>query len=117
MTTTRTTDPNAPSMSRRTFAATVVGAAGWLAVPRLLTSEKSAPDYTLLSDVMVAMRDGVHLATDVYIPANAPSATSARFPVILERTPYNKTAPSRSERTPANPTPLGARAAPSVRSR
>ena len=53
----------------------------------------------VLSDVMVPMRDGVRLATDVYLPA-APGR-GAKFPVILERTPYNKSAPSRSERTPA----------------
>jgi uncharacterized protein len=35
--------------------------------------------------VMVPMRDGVKLATDVYLPSgNAP------FPVVLARTPYNK---------------------------
>jgi len=34
---------------------------------------------------MVAMRDGVHLATDVYRP-DAPG----RFPAVLSRTPYNR---------------------------
>lgn len=57
----------------------------------------------LLRDVMVTMRDGVRLATDVYLPAAAPGA---RFPVILERTPYGKHEPSRSERTHIQPTPL-----------
>ena len=51
-------------------------------------------------DLMVAARDGVHLATDVYRPEGAGS-----FPVILERTPYNKSAPSRSEITAANAKP------------
>lgn len=47
-------------------------------------------------DLMVPARDGVGLATDVYRPpAGGP------FPVLLERTPYDKTAPSRSERTAA----------------
>ena len=54
------------------------------------------------SDVMVRMRDGVRLATDVYRPSAA-----GQYPVILERTPYGKTIPSRSERTPSNPKPLG----------
>jgi predicted acyl esterase len=35
--------------------------------------------------LMVAMRDGVKLATDVYSPA-----TNGSWPVILARTPYNK---------------------------
>lgn len=47
-------------------------------------------------DVMVATRDGVGLATDIYRPPGA-----GPFPVIVERTPYDKTAPSRSERTAA----------------
>jgi uncharacterized protein len=41
--------------------------------------------------VMVAMRDGVKLATDVYFPAKEGVRLEGRFPVILTRTPYNKT--------------------------
>lgn len=37
-------------------------------------------------NVMVAMRDGVKLATDVYRPAGS----AEKLPVILTRTPYNK---------------------------
>ncbi len=40
--------------------------------------------------VMVAMRDGVKLATDVYFPAIDGVKQEGRFPVILTRTPYNK---------------------------
>ncbi len=43
---------------------------------------------------MVRMRDGIHLATDVYKPHGA-----GPFPVILERTPYGRQEPSRSEIT------------------
>jgi putative CocE/NonD family hydrolase len=60
-------------------------------------------DYHLLCDVMVTMRDGVRLATDIYLPVAAPGT---RFPVILERTPYGKREPSRSERTHTRTTPL-----------
>ena len=52
-------------------------------------------------DLMVRVRDGVGLATDVYRPPGA-----GPFPVLLERTPYNKSAPSRSERTAAMAAPL-----------
>ena len=45
-------------------------------------------------DLMVPARDGVALATDVYRPEGP-----GPFPVLLERTPYDKSAPSRSERT------------------
>ena len=47
-------------------------------------------------DLVVGARDGVGLATDVYRPAQG-----GPFPVLLERTPYDKSAPSRSERTHA----------------
>ncbi len=36
------------------------------------------------------MRDGVQLATDVYLPAQAAGDNPAPVPVILERTPYGK---------------------------
>ena len=49
---------------------------------------------------MVTTRDGVRLATDLYRPEGA-----GPFPVILERTPYDKSAPSRSEITATNPNP------------
>ncbi len=39
------------------------------------------------SEVMVPMRDGVRLAADVYMPMGQGDGP---FPVILERTPYNK---------------------------
>jgi len=41
--------------------------------------------------VMMAMRDGVSLATDVYYPAKDGVRLEGQFPVILTRTPYNKT--------------------------
>jgi putative CocE/NonD family hydrolase len=47
-------------------------------------------------DLVVPARDGVGLATDVYRPAG-----DGPYPVLLERTPYDKSAPSRSERTAA----------------
>ena len=101
-------DPNVKAMDRREFVASLLGATGLLTLPLEFASGElhAGSDYTLLSDVMVTMRDGVRLATDVYLPVTTTGAP-ARFPVILERTPYNKTAPSRSERTPTNPTPLG----------
>lgn len=52
----------------------------------------------LLPDVMVPMRDGVRLATDIYLP-DGPGP----FPVLLERTPYGKTCKNRADRTAADP--------------
>ena len=64
-----------------------------------------------MDHVMVPMRDGVRLATDIHRPAGA-----GRFPVVLERTPYGRHLPSRSEITAADPRPLSraALAAPFV---
>src|SRR5262245_58928732 len=67
----------------------------------------NAPYDSLIDpNVMVRMRDGVRLATDIHRPARDGKAVDARFPVILERTPYGKALTSRSERTAANPEPV-----------
>ncbi len=55
----------------------------------------------ILRDVMIPMRDGVRLATDIYIPRSL-AAVTASYPVILERTPYGKQIDSRSERSQAD---------------
>ena len=47
-------------------------------------------EVVVSKDVMVSMRDGVRLATDIYRPARDGEAVKGRFPTILERTPYNK---------------------------
>jgi len=54
-------------------------------------------EFVVARDVMVAMRDGVRLATDIYRPARKGMAEAGKFPVILERTPYGKAQVSRSE--------------------
>ena len=50
---------------------------------------------------MVPMRDGVQLATDIYLPDG-----TGPFPAIMERTPYGRDLPSRSEITAADPHPI-----------
>src|SRR6202022_4026422 len=62
-------------------------------------------DMAFESRIMVPMRDGVNLATDVYRPARDGKALAGPFPVILERTPYGRDHVSRSERTASNPKP------------
>ena len=47
-------------------------------------------DAICQSNVMIPMRDGVCLATDIYLPALNGQPASGKFPVILERTPYDK---------------------------
>ncbi|HEV2424349.1 MAG TPA: CocE/NonD family hydrolase [Terriglobia bacterium] len=53
-------------------------------------STESPGTYTVAKNIMVPMRDGVHLATDVYFPAKDGVRLEGKFPAILERTPYNK---------------------------
>lgn len=48
----------------------------------------------ILRNLMVPMRDGVRLATDVYLP----DESTGVWPVVIERTPYDKSKPSRSEK-------------------
>ncbi|WP_287112798.1 CocE/NonD family hydrolase, partial [Mesorhizobium sp.] len=54
-------------------------------------------DMVLCRDVMVTMRDGVRLATDIYRPARGGGALDRPAPVIIERTPYGKAMASRAE--------------------
>lgn len=55
----------------------------------------------VIKDVMVPMRDGVRMATDIYLPVQSgnPSSDqshiSGTFPALLERTPYDKSDPER----------------------
>ena len=42
------------------------------------------------TNVMVPMRDGVKLATDLYLPARDGAVAAEKYPAILTRTPYNK---------------------------
>ena len=53
-------------------------------------AESDPGDVVLQGDVMVPMRDGTLLATDLYLPAQGGKARSGRFPALLMRTPYDK---------------------------
>ncbi|WP_245422785.1 CocE/NonD family hydrolase [Neorhizobium huautlense] len=68
--------------------------------------EVIADDVIVERDVMVTMRDGVRLATDVYLPAKDGKAIDSRLPAIMERTPYGKTERSRSEIEVGMATPM-----------
>lgn len=56
------------------------------------TDSERTWDVLVLKDVMVPMRDGVKLATDLYVPARSGRLAEERFPAVLLRTPYNKAA-------------------------
>ena len=57
---------------------------------QLTPAEVLAPDVVIQRNVMVAMRDGVRLATDIYLPARNGRPLGDARPVIFERTPYDK---------------------------
>lgn len=67
------------------------------AVPQAAAPQAAAPvqnstkyEITVERNVMVPMRDGVKLACDIYRPSLNGAAAEGKFPVILERTPYDK---------------------------
>lgn len=47
-------------------------------------------EVAIFRDVMVPMRDGVRLATDIYFPSKNGVLVEGKFPAILDRTPYDK---------------------------
>ena len=55
-----------------------------------LAAREAEFESKVFLDVMVPMRDGVKLATDVYRPARNGAPVPGKFPTILMRTPYNK---------------------------
>src|SRR5215813_13762803 len=70
----------------RTFAAVVVLSLGGT---RGIFADEPY-EVAVFRNLMVPMRDGVKLATDIYRPARNGAPVDGKFPVILERTPYNK---------------------------
>ena len=66
-------------------------------VDRLSPPHDVAEGVLVHRDVMVTMRDGIRLATDIYRPAQDGVPHPGPLPVILERTPYGKAERSRSE--------------------
>lgn len=72
---------------------------------RRLDPATTGYDVVVQHDVRVSMRDGVALSQDIYLPARGSRPVQERFPVLLERTPYDKRGTRESERTAANPTP------------
>ncbi len=56
--------------------------------------------------VLIAMRDGVHLAADIYRPSESGQPVADPLPVLLERTPYDKRGTNPGERTVREPVPV-----------
>ena len=81
-------------MFRPAFRRTVsrVRSTAWLVLLLPLVGHAQDGPYQveLQHNVMVPMRDGVRLATDVYLPTRDGQVLTERLPAILMRTPYGK---------------------------
>jgi uncharacterized protein len=64
-----------------------------------------AHEVLVREDVRIRMRDGVHLAQDVYLPALRGRPLAGGLPVLLERTPYDRRGVRDSEHTAADRRP------------
>ena len=61
-----------------------------------VAQDKPLYEVHVSSDVMIPMRDGTKVATDIYRPARNGAPVEQRFAVVMERTPYNKERGGRS---------------------
>ncbi|HEX3407290.1 MAG TPA: CocE/NonD family hydrolase [Caulobacteraceae bacterium] len=59
-------------------------------MPLAPTREPDPYEIIEQRDVMVAMRDGVRLATNLYVPGRDGAPAAGRFPAVVRRTPYGK---------------------------
>ena len=114
------TDRSEPRrITRRDFTKVMGLAAAGAALPACAPAPRFGPDglpldgpygSTMTGTVMVPMRDGVRLATDVHLPVRDGTLLEGPWPVILERTPYGRNVASRSERSLAEPARAKSRA-------
>ena len=72
----------------------------------MINAKERFESTEMLCHEMVQMSDGVRLATDIYFPPTWRAEPGQCFPVVLERTPYGKNVPSRSERSHVESEPL-----------
>ena len=81
---------------RRSYARLATALLALLALAGLGSAQSDTPnapyDVIVAKNVMVPMRDGVKLATDVYLPARDGAPAPGKFPVLLSRSPYGKEA-------------------------
>lgn len=79
-----------PGMSQANFWPRAAICVWLLAAAPVRSQSADFPNVIRRQNVMVPMRDGVHLATDIYRPGAGEKPASERFPVLLHRTPYDK---------------------------
>lgn len=67
-----------------------------------VANQNPMPADRIMRNVMVPMRDGIRLATDIFLPDG-----DGPWPVLMERTPYDKTAARANEFTVEHPEVFG----------
>ena len=91
---------------RSRIAYLIVMAGVWVLAGGPARGQEPAYEILTYKDVMVPLRDGVKLATDIYVPAVHGVAIEGRWPVVLSRTPYGKVK-TIAECHPKNYVPFG----------
>lgn len=82
-------------MKKRLLALAVVGSGlGALSGPTFGGENDDFEAVLFQGNFMIPMRDGVRLATDIYRPARGGVPVPEKLPVLLQRTPYDKTGTS-----------------------
>src|SRR4051812_42972653 len=77
-------------MLTRLFPALVTGAVTILSMPAASRGQAVAPyDVVVDSSLMIPVRDGILLSTQLYRPARYGKPVDEPFPVLLQRTPYD----------------------------
>jgi putative CocE/NonD family hydrolase len=61
-----------------------------LGLAPVLAAGTDTYDSAAIQTIMLPMRDGTRLATDIYRPARAGEPVDGKFPVLVTRGPYNK---------------------------
>jgi putative CocE/NonD family hydrolase len=74
----------------RVSVALIAGAVATLATPAASRAQAAAPyDVVVDSSLMIPARDGIRMSTQLYRPARNGVPVDGRFPVLLQRTPYD----------------------------
>jgi putative CocE/NonD family hydrolase len=67
----------------------VTNSSGWAQIPAVQPSQPRC-EVLVQKNIKVPVRDGTHLALDLYLPASAGQPLPGKHPTLLVRTPYDK---------------------------
>ena len=85
------TRPNLQTHPFKTFFRTALCVlVGFIFLLGAKPSRADSPAVTVIRNRMMPTRDGIRLATDIYLPTAEDQSNPGPFPAILIRTPYGK---------------------------